>query len=326
MLKQLAVKAMWSLFGGILLTCSVVASAGNFPDRPVKLIVPFAPGGGTDTAARLLGRQLAAVLGQSVIVENRSGAGGVLAAELVMKSAPDGYTLLLCDTSYAINAGLRSKNSSNNALDLVAVAHFASSPMALAVRSNLQVRNVKELLDLARVDPNKLSVGSAGNGSIGHLSKALFDNLAGVQTMHVPYKGSSAATADLISGQIDAVFGTLPSLLGFAKSGRIRILAVTSLQRSSLAPDIPSVSEAGGPNLAVASWFGIVTPVNTSQDVIARIDTAIARVSEMDAFQDALKQQGMERSYLGRAEFSKFLKSEISRWKAIGVSANITME
>jgi len=316
----------WILPFGLCLAPLSATNAADYPVRPIRLIVPFGPGGGTDTSGRLLAQHLSTSLGQTVVVENRPGAAGMLAVDGVAKAAPDGYTLLLCDTSYAINAALRPREGFDYVRGMRPVARFAASPMVLAVKQDLPARTPAEYVALARARPDSLNVGSAGNGSIGHLSKALFDDVAGIRSTHVPYKGSSAAVSDLLAGQIDAVFGTLPSLVSHAGTSRVRLLAVMSGRRSTLAPDLPAAGEAGLAGLEAVSWFGVIAPARTPDNIVTRLDQAIARITQDPAFRQALARQGMEGDYAAAAGFTSSLTDEVAKWKQVIGAARITAD
>src|SRR2546422_8038760 len=234
--------------------------AQDYPSRPVRMVVPFSPGGSTDTLARIVGQKLSERSGQPVIIENRAGAGGNIGAEQVTRSAPDGYTLLLGGVPHAISASLYSKLPYDLARDLAAVAEIASFPSAIVLHPSLPAHSVKELIALARVRPGQLIFGSAGNGSPNHLALELFKTMAGVDMVHVPYKGSGQLVGDLLAGQVQLASMGLPVAIPHVQSGKLRAVAVTGAARSSLLPEVPTVSEAGLPGFEVTSWYGVFGP------------------------------------------------------------------
>jgi tripartite-type tricarboxylate transporter receptor subunit TctC len=302
------------------------ATAQGYPARPVRIVVPFSPGGAADTPARILGPRMTEALGQQMLIDNRPGAGSTIGTELVAKSAPDGYTLLLISNTHAINASLYKKLNYDPIVDFAPVLQFATSPNILVVHPSLPVKSVKELVALAKSKPGQIDYASSGNGSSQHLFTALFTTLAGIEMNHVPYKGSGQARADLISGQISVSIPGIASVIQHVKSGRLRALGVTSAKRSPQLPEVPSIAEAGVKGYDADQWLGFLAPAKTSTDAIARLNEAAQRVLKQPELQKALENVGAQADYLGPKEFGELVKSEMPKWakvvKATGLQIN----
>src|SRR3954463_296086 len=246
-----------------------------FPTKPVRIIVPFAPGGPTDIVARTVGQQLTAVLRQPVVVDNRPGAGGVVGADLVAKSAADGYTLLLCSTgAMAINPGLLAKMPYEPLRDFAPITLVVTIPYLLLVNPNFSAQTVKDVVALARAKPGQLNYGSAGTGTTSHLAMELFRSMANIQVTHVPYKGSALAATDLVGGQLQLLFDAPPSSLPFVRSGKLRAIGISTLKRTPLLPEMPTINHAGVPGYEVLTWSGICTPSGTPKPVVAQLNRA----------------------------------------------------
>src|SRR5467141_1695821 len=262
----------------LLMIASFAAGASlaqDYPSKPVRMVVPFSPGGSTDVLARIVGQKLTERSGQPVIIENHAGAGGNIGAEQVARSAPDGYTLLLGGVPHAISASLYSKLPYDLAQDLAAIAEIASFPSAIVLHPSLPANSVKELIALARARPGRLSFGSAGSGSPNHLSLELFKTMAGVSMVHVPYKGSGQLVGDLLAGQVQLASMGLPVAVPHVHSGKLRAIAVTGTARSPLLPEVPTVSEAGLPGFEVTSWYGVFGPAGLPADIVAKLNSEI---------------------------------------------------
>ena len=296
------------------------ASAQNqtYPTKPVRIIVPQAPGGASDALARIIGQRLSERWHQPVVVENRAGAGGLIGTDAVAKSAPDGYTLLLAyDGTHAVNASLYKTLPFDPIKDFVTVATLANVPFVLAVNASSAAKDVKQFIALGRASPGKLTYGSAGNGSVNHLLGAMFGKGAGVQFVHVPYKGAAPAITDLIGGSLDSVFTSIPSVISHIQSGRVRALAVTSAKRSAALPDVPTIAESGLAGFAVAPWFGLLAPASTPADVVARINDDVAALMLTKEVIDAFAAQGAEPFRTTPAEYGALLRSDIERWAVV---------
>ena len=302
------------------------AGAQNYPVRPVRVIVPFSPGGAADTPGRMLGPRWSEALGQQILIDNRPGAGSTIGTELVAKAQPDGYTLLLVSNTHAINASLYKKLNYDPIADFAPVLQFATSPNVLVVHPSLPVKSVKELIVLAKARPGQIDYASSGNGSSQHLFTALFTTLAGIEMNHVPYKGSGQARADLVSGQISVSVPGIASVIQFVKDGRLRALGVTSAKRSPQLPIVPTIAEAGVPGYAADQWLGFLAPAKTPKDAIAKLNDTAERVLKQPDLQRSFENVGAQAAYLGPAEFGALLKSELPKWakvvKATGLQIN----
>lgn len=303
------------------------ARAQGFPSRPLTLVVPFAAGGTTDILGRLMGKQLATRLGVAAVVENKAGAGGNIGAAQVSKAQPDGHTLLVGTVgTHAINQALYRKLPYDPVKDFAPIALIATLPNVLVVHPSLPVRNVRELIAHAKAQPGKLSYASAGNGTSIHLSGAMFEQLAGVQLQHVPYRGSAPAVADLIGGQTALMFDNLPSALPHIRSGALRAIAVTSAGRSSALPEVPTVAESGVPGFDASSWFGLWAPAATPALAMARlVAEARAGLEEAEA-QRVMAGQGAEPGRMSPEQFAGFIRQEADKWAQVVRRAHVTLE
>lgn len=288
--------------------------AQNYPSKPIRLIVPFPPGGGTDVVARGIARKLGENLGQQIIVDNRAGAAGNLGTELAAKAAPDGYTLLLLSGTQAVNATLFKKLPYDLVRDFAAVSQVAAAPLLLVTHPSLPVKSVNELIALARSKPGQLNFATGGSGTGPHVAMELFAASTGVKMIHVPYKGNGPAVVDVVGGQCQLMFANLTGVLTAVQAGRLRALAVSSLNRSPLLPDVPTVAEAGIAGYEVVQWFGLVAPAGTMPGIIARLHAEIAKVLDTREFRDLLERDGAEPAKRSSEEFAAFIKSEIAKW------------
>ena len=303
------------------------AAASEYPDKPVRLVVPWPAGGLVDIAARTSGTTLQAAMGQPFVVENKPGAGGSIGADAVAKAAPDGYTLLLTTSALNMNAAIKRTPSYSAANEFIPIAAVAYAPSVLVVRSSLGVSSVQELIALARSKPDKLSYASAGQGSPAHLYGEFFKSLAGVEMLHVPYKGAPQAINDLIAGEVDVLFANAAVALPQIKGGRVRALAVTSAQRFPALPDMPTMAEAGLPKFNADQWLAILAPRGTPPAVVQRLRTEIDKMLVRDDVRAALSQSGMTAASASTpAEFTASLNREFETWLSVVRSANIKPE
>jgi tripartite-type tricarboxylate transporter receptor subunit TctC len=293
------------------------ALAQDYPSKPVRIVVPFSPGGSTDTLARIVGQKLTERSGQPVIIENRAGAGGNIGAEQVAKSAPDGYTLLLGGVPHAISASLYSKLRYDLARDLTAIAEVASFPSAIVLHPSLPANSVEQLIALARARPGQLSFGSAGNGSPNHLALELFQTMAGVSMVHVPYKGSGQLVGDLLAGQVQLASMGLPVAVPHVQSGKLRAIAVTGAARSPLLPEVPTVSEAGLPGFEVTSWYGVFGPVGLPADIVVKLNAEIGSAVTALEVKERLAALGAEPSVKAPDQFGRYVRQEITKWAKV---------
>ncbi|MBA4791813.1 MAG: tripartite tricarboxylate transporter substrate binding protein [Rhizobiales bacterium] len=302
-------------------------AAAAFPDRPVRIVVPFPPGGSNDVIARLLAENLSQQWKQPVIVDNRSGAGGNVGAGEVARAEPDGYTLLLSAPGpLAINSWLYKSLTYDPLKDFAPIALVANVPIVLAVNPSLKANSVKELVALAKAEPGKLNYGSSGNGTTNHLAGELFETLAGIKLEHVPYRGAAPAMNDLVAGHIPVMFDNMPAVRPQVDAGKIRALAVCGTQRSALFPELPTMIEAGVPGFDASAWFGIVAPAKTPQPVldtlIAGVKTALSQPETVKKFTDL----GAEPGTLFGPAFGKFLETESTKWGKVVTEAGVKLD
>ncbi len=298
-----------------------------YPDRPLRLVVPFPPGGGNDILARAVGQRLAEPLGQQVIVDNRGGAGGLIGGQIAATAAPDGYTLFLGSVgSLAHNPALRPSLPYNPPRDFAAVSMLATSPFILIVYPGLPAKSVQEMLALARAKPGALNYGSAGAGSSLHMTGELFKHATGAQITHVAYKGTAPALTDLMTGQVQMVFSTMPPAVPQVKSGKVRAIGVTGLKRAKAVPDVPTIAESGVPGFEVENWQGLVVQSRTPKAIVDRLHAAVAKVLAMPAMVDVLATQGLDPAPSSPAQFDKLIRSEIERWTKLVKAAGIRIE
>jgi len=314
----------------VLACCALLALpifAQDYPKRPVRLIVPFPPGGGNDIVARAVAQELAKSLGQPFVVDNRAGAGGAIGAELAARSPADGYTLFLGGVgSHVVNPSLHAKLSYDPVRDFAPVTLIASAPSVLVVNPSLQVTNVAESTALAKANPGKLNYASNGNGSSAQLAAVLYESMAGVRMMHVPYKGVAAALVDVMSGEVQLMFGTLVAIIPHIKSGRLRALAVTGKRRSALLPDVPTLAESGLPGYEAGSWYGILAPAGTPGAIVARLNAEINNAIRQPEVRERLAAEGAEVLGGTPGDFASHIRTELSRMKLLVREAGILME
>lgn len=296
--------------------CSTVY-AQNYPSRPVRFIVPFAAGGSTDIVARTLGTKLTELLGQSVIVDNRPGGGTVIGTESVARSTPDGHTLLVVPAPFTINPSLLSKLPYDPLNDFTPITLINTTPLVIVVNPSVPARNVKELIALAKSKPGALNFGSSGTGGSNHLAGELFNSMAGVKMVHVPYKGNAPALTDLVGGHVDLIFNGLTSAYPLIKSNKLRPLAVTSLQRSAVLPEMPTLDESGLKGFVAVAWNGLAGPAKLPADVVERMANAVRKVLGNQEMRERLKSEGSDPVGSTPAEFAKFIRDEITKWATV---------
>jgi tripartite-type tricarboxylate transporter receptor subunit TctC len=303
---------------------SATAQTAKFPDKPIKILVGFSAGGGTDVVARILAQKMSESLGQTVVVENRPGASGMIAGELVAKSAADGYTLMMgSQTTYAVAPTLYKKESLDPARDFAGVAMGAISPLVLVVHPSVTAQSVTDVIAMAKAKPGAVYFGSGGLGTTPHMTGELFSSVAGIKLAHVPYRGEAPAINDLIGGQIPLMFANLSAVVGNIRAGQLRALAVTSAQRAPAAPEIPTVAEAGLPGFEAATWFALVAPVGTPSDVLARLNAEVKRAIALPDVKQRYADLGMTAEDSTPAGLDAYIKSEIAKWTKVIRDANI---
>ena len=311
----IVLSALFSLVG---LPTPAWAQSGNWPSKPLRLVVPFPPGGAVDISARAIGNELTKTLGQPVTIENRAGAGGNIGAELVARAPADGYTLLMTTSGiFAINPALYSKVPFDPIKDYASVSIVVSLYNMLVLHPSVPANSVREVIAMTRAAPGKYTVASSGAGTSIHLSAELFMSMAGVKMLHVPYKGSSPAITDLLAGQVNMMFDNIPSALPHAKAGKLRALAVTGPNRSALMPNVPTVAEAGLPGYDAGVWFGISAPANTPQPVIARLAGDIAKIAANSEFRERLGSQGYDVVGSTPEQMAESIRNEIPKWAKV---------
>jgi tripartite-type tricarboxylate transporter receptor subunit TctC len=303
------------------------AAAAAYPDRPLRLIVPFPPGGGNDILARAVGQALAQPLNQQIIVDNRGGAGGMVGGQIAASSAADGYTLFLGSMgSLAHNPALRPDLPYNPIRDFAGVSLLATSPFILVIYPGLAARSVQELIGLARSKPGVLNYGSAGTGSSLHMTGEFFKHAAGINIIHVAYKGTAPALTDLMTGQVQIVFSTMPPPLPHVKTGKLRALGVTSLKRAKSVPDIPTIAESGLRGFEVENWQGLVVPSKTARAIIDRLNHEIVKVLALPSMVDLLSAQGLDPKADTPTDFDVLIRREIEKWRKLVVAAGIKLD
>ncbi|HCW21663.1 MULTISPECIES: Bug family tripartite tricarboxylate transporter substrate binding protein [unclassified Achromobacter] len=310
-------KQTWriALAGAVLALAASPVLAQTWPSKPVRMVVPFPPGGATDAAARIYAQHLGDFLGQGVVVENKAGAGGEIGAEYVAKSVPDGYTLLMGAVgSHAIHAAMPDKPGYDFATAFVGVSMATSMPMAVAVNSKVPATNVQELIALAKSKPGTITFGSAGPGTSQHMAGELFQVVTGTRLMHVPYRGSGPAITDLLGGQIDMVIETLPALLPQVASGKIRLLGVTTSTRATALPDLPTLMEQGVKDYSVATTYALLAPAGTPPAVVEKLSAGMQKAAAMASVQQAALKLGADAVATSPADTSRVLKQEVARW------------
>lgn len=311
----------------LLLGFPALAKADAYPAKTIRIIAPFPPGGPADILSRIIAGKLSQSWSQQVIVENRPGAGGNIGAEAVAKSEPDGYTLLLGFVgTHAINPSLYGKMPYDNVKDFEPVAQVATVTIVLVVNPSVAASSVKELIALARAKPGQLTFGSPGNGTPQHLAGELFNTMAGVDMLHVPYKGAVPALTDLLGGRLSMIFSSMPPALPHVRSGKLRALGVTSLERTPAAPELPTVAESGVPGYVVNNWYGILAPRGTPKEVVAKLNAEIVKIMKMPDVKESLSAQGAE-SFTGTPDqFATYIKDETAKWAKIVKSSGARID
>ena len=308
----------FSLLFAALVAMATCAAAQTYPTKPIRLVVPFPPAGTTDILAREVGQRLSEVLGQPVVIDNRPGAAGNIGSDLVAKAAPDGYTLLMCTvSSHAINPGLYSKLPYDHIKDFAPIALVARVPNVLEVTPSLPVKTVADLIKLAKEKPGQINFASSGSGTSIHLSGELFKTMAGVDMVHVPYKGSAPALVDLVGGQVQVMFDNLPSSLQQIKAGKLRAVAVTSAQRAPALPDVPTIAESGLPGFEATSWFGVLAPARTPPEIIKRLNAEIDKWLQSPEAKEKLLAQGALPAGGSPEEFAAYIRAETDKWAKV---------
>jgi tripartite-type tricarboxylate transporter receptor subunit TctC len=314
---QLFKRVLIALFAISSISFGVPLWAQSYPNKPVKLIVPFGPGGFTDVVARIVGQKLTSNLGQQFVIENKVGAGSTIGTDFVAKAAPDGYTLVMVSTTHVISPWIYKNMPYDPIKGFTSISKLVDAPYVLVVNPKVPANNVKEYIALAKSSPDKIHFASSGNGSSQHLMGELFMNLTGTKLEHVPYKSSSGATTDLMAGIVESSFAGIPNVINQIKQGQLRALGVTSLKRSAQLPDIPSLHEAGVPNYDASVWLGLLAPVNTPKEIVLKLNAELAQILNAADTQKALAQAGVVASPSSPEVMGDLMASELNRWGKI---------
>jgi len=319
LILPVALLALQALVGG--------AFAADYPGRPIKLVVPYAPGGGADGVARIVAKTMSENIGQPIVIDNKGGAGAIVGTDLVAKAEPDGYTLLLGQSGpISINPAVYKSLPYDPQKDFAPVSMTTAYPYILVVNAELPAKTLAEFVALAKAKPGTMNYGSTGVGAANHLVAELFNSKAGLKMTHIPYRGTALATADLVAGQLTMVFGDPISVLPHIQSGKLRALAVTSLQRSSVAPAVPTIAESGYPGFEALAWHGIMAPARTPPEIVQKLNRQIVKAVNDPATKALLANQAMQTVGSTPGEFAAFIRNDIAIWKAVALAANVTVE
>lgn len=322
-MKRVLVLCCYLAVGGFTIC---VAQSQPYPTRPIRLVVPYPPGGGTDIIARIVGQRLIESLGQQIIVDNRGGAGGTIGTDIVAKSVPDGYTILMAPTSHVINPSIYSKLPYDTVKDFVPITFAVSATILLVVHPSVPAKSVKELIALAKARPGQLNFGSAGNGTVFHLAAELFKRQAGIDMVHVPFKGGGPTIANLVAGQVSLAFETMLALSPFVKAGRVRALAVASAKRSSVMPELPTIAELGFPAIVAENWYGVYAPAGTSKAIISRLNTEIVKILRTQEVKERFQGLGTEVVASTPEELAEYIRTEIEKWSKTAKEAGARVD
>lgn len=314
------------LSGLISLILSAPVNAQTYPNKPVRVVIPYPPGGPTDIVARVLFQQVSEATGQQFLLDNRAGAGGNIGAEIVAKAPADGYTLLIGTTAHAINMSLFKNLNYDVQKDLAPVSLLTQGPLVLVTHPQFPANSVKELIEVAKSKPGGLNFASSGNGQSTHLSAELFNTMAGIKMSHVPYKGSAPALTDVMSGQVDVMFDTTLSAMPFVKAGKLKALGLTSPVRSVAAPDVPTIAESGLPGYEVFAWNGVLVPAGTPKAVIQQLNDQIRKAMLLPQVKDKFSAQGFAASWNSPENFGVFLKNEVDKWGRTVKASGATLD
>jgi len=315
-----------ALIGACASLFALSAAAQPYPSKPVRIIVPFAPGGTTDMVARVIGAKLAELLGQPVVVDNKGGGGTIIGTDALAKAPADGYTIMLATPDFTINPGLQPKLPYDTQKDFAPIALIATYPMILVVNAEHKIGSVSELVAQAKARPGQINIASAGNGSMPHLCAALFDNLANVKLTVVPYKGNGPALNDLLAGHVSLLFSGGPPVAAHIKSGKLKVLGVTTAKRHVSMPDAPTLAESGVPGYEVTAWFGFIAPAGVPKEVIARLNADIGRTLAAPDVREKLASLGADLGTSTPDAFATVIREEIAKWSRLVREANIKLE
>ncbi|MEY2810503.1 MAG: hypothetical protein RLZ66_2014 [Pseudomonadota bacterium] len=322
-MKQTLRSLLWAAMS-CLLAASVQAQP--YPSKPVRVVVPYPPGGPTDIVARVLFQQVAESTGQQFVIDNRAGAGGNIGAEHVGKSPADGYTVLIGTTAHAINMSLFKSLNYDVQKDLAPVSLLTQGPLVLVTHPQFPANSVKELIDMAKAKPGSLNFASSGNGQSTHLSAELFNSMAGTKMVHVPYKGSAPALSDLMTGQVGIMFDTTLSAMPFVRAGKLKALGVTSPQRTPAAPEVPTIAESGLPGYEVFAWNGVFVPAGTPKAIVVQLNEEIRKAMQLPQVRDKFSAQGFAASWNTPDQFGVFVRNEVDKWARTVKASGATLD
>ena len=300
-----------------VLACAGAASAQEWPSKPVRLLVGFPVGGAADILARLHAARLQDAIGQTIVVDNRGGAGGVIATELAARAAPDGYTLLFTSLPHVINPPLYGKVAYHPVKDFQPVTLLVNVPLLMAVPAALPLKTVKDVIALAKANPGKVNYGSGGNGSSSHLAVEMFKSMAGIDMQHIPYKGTGPLIIDLLSGQVSITIASIVPLIPHVRAGKLRPIAVTGARRSGALPEVPTIAEGGVPGYDMTNWFGILAPAGLPAPILIRLDMLLRKIVAAPDVREVYAQQGADPVGAGPAEFAKVIAADIPKWEKV---------
>jgi tripartite-type tricarboxylate transporter receptor subunit TctC len=325
-MKSMYSRTASALLLAVLSTVALTSTAQTYPAKPIRIIVPYAPGGSTDVLFRIFAPKLTDVLGQQAIIDNRPGAASTIGLDIVAKSPPDGYTIGVANIAYGANPSIYKKMPFDSEKDLLPVGLVSIVTMVLSVHPSIPARSVKEYIALAKSRPGTLSYGSAGNGSANHLATARFAHMARIDLQHVPYKGGGPAVIAITSGEVSTLFATIPSAIHHFKSGRLRALGVSSAKRNAALPELPTIAEAGVPGYEAIEWQGVMVPAGTPREVITRLNQAFTKVTAMPDVKDRVAALGSDLVASSPEEFDQFVKRELSVWSKVVKDVGIKID
>ncbi|MDP1535910.1 MAG: tripartite tricarboxylate transporter substrate binding protein [Burkholderiales bacterium] len=314
------------LLGCVMALPSMEASAQAWPSKPIRLVVPFAPGGNTDIIARFIAPRMSQELGQNILIDNRGGAGSTLGTSVAAKSPPDGYTIVMVSTAHVINPAVRKSLPYDSINDFAAVTLVADVPNALVVHPSLPVHNVRQLVALAKSRPGELSFATPGRGTSTHLAVEMLASASGLKLLHVPYKGVGPATVDVVAGQADMIFAAMPAFIQYVRSGRLRMIAQATATRSPVAPEVPTMIEQGYKDFLVSSGFGMFAPAKTPKPVIDRLNAAVVKALQEPAVRSGLSSQGAIPVGNSPEEYDRYNRVEIEKWRKVAQTAGVMPE
>lgn len=316
-----SLRFVFLVLAGVFFVCAAVAQ--NYPAKPVRMIVPFVPGGNTDIIGRVFAPKMSEIIGQQIVVDNRGGAGGVIGTEVAARSIPDGYTILMVSAGHTINPAMVKKLPYDSVKDFAPISIIADVPTAFVVHPSLPAKSVREFIAIARARPGEINYSTAGRGTVGHLAAELLSSMAKIKMVHIPYKGTGQAMVDLVAGHVQMQFPSMPAAIQQVRTGRLRMIAQTGKQRSGAAPDVPTMEESGLPGFVVSSGFGLMAPAGTPRAIIDRINSALVKALTDPSVKETLAKQGAEVVASTPGEYDQFNRAEIAKWIKVAAEAGI---